>query len=149
MTDPKIVAELRRIADEHEGELRPTDVVKEAESPESPLHEHFEWDDSLAAQNHRLEQARKLIRVVVEVIGPARTMRTRVFVSLTPDRQKEDGGYRLVHAVLQNPTYRAQLLADALQEMQRFEKKYQDLTELAEVFIAMRRVSSNPGEDAA
>lgn len=46
------------------GRLLPTEVVAAARDPESPLHGYFEWDDTAAAEQHRLHQARQLIRRV-------------------------------------------------------------------------------------
>lgn len=48
--------------------LRPSAIVAEAQDPESPLHEYFEWDDRKAAADWRLNQARELIRKVRLVI---------------------------------------------------------------------------------
>lgn len=51
-----------------DGHLTAEAVVSDAANPKSPLHSRFEWDNSKAAHEHRLEQARALIRSVrVEV----------------------------------------------------------------------------------
>ena len=51
------------------GRLDPNRVIEVAADTESPLHGCFEWDDSVAGQKWRLEQARELIREIrVEVI---------------------------------------------------------------------------------
>lgn len=140
MTNPQVIAELRRIAEVHGGQLKPSAVVQLAANEESPLHGYFDWSDTEAAHKWRLHQARQLIRVSVEMIGPKESpTMTRVFVSLTPDRS-DDTGYRVLTDVMSDPDYRKQLLADALDEMNRFEKKYQELKELAGVFSAMRKV---------
>lgn len=47
--------------EDRKGRLQPNDVLEEAENVGSPLHPFFEWDDSVAAQAYRLEQARVLI----------------------------------------------------------------------------------------
>ena len=60
--------ELQRIQQEH-GEITPPLVVDEARPTESPIHEVFEWDDYLAAEQHRQHQARTLIKSI-EVIKP-------------------------------------------------------------------------------
>jgi hypothetical protein len=47
-------------------------VLMAARDPDSPLHEFFEWDDIVAAEKERLEQAKRIvksIRVAVQV-GP-------------------------------------------------------------------------------
>lgn len=51
---------LDSLAEQH-GHLTPEMVVDAARSPESPLHSHFDWDDSVAAEAWRRDQARHLI----------------------------------------------------------------------------------------
>lgn len=60
----EVSAELLRIHTT-KGGLRPSEVVAEARSKDSPLHGEFEWDDKKAGAEHRLNQARQLIRVAV------------------------------------------------------------------------------------
>lgn len=140
MSNPVIIAELKRIADEHGGLLNPADVVEAARPLKSPLHSRFEWNDSKAAQEYRVWQARQLIRVVVEYIGAGNEqVMSKVFVSLTSDRG--DGGYRPMVSVLSDSSQRSQLLADAVDEMERFQQKYKELEELAQVFAAMKTVT--------
>lgn len=55
---------LQEIAAKHGGVLRPVDVVDTARDPKHVLHGIFEWDDSKAAHQHRLYQARDLIASV-------------------------------------------------------------------------------------
>lgn len=47
------------------GKLEQQHIIDAAMDPQNPLHEIFEWDDTTAACEHRLLQARQLIRVVV------------------------------------------------------------------------------------
>lgn len=74
------------------GELTPERVVEHAQRQDSPLHEFFEWDDALAAQAHRLQQARSLIRSVrVEVTVEEHILSVPRYVH-DPDRD-DTGGY--------------------------------------------------------
>lgn len=144
MTSPEVIAELKRIADEADGLLSPQDVVAAARPKSSPLHGAFCWDDTEAANKYRLWQARMLIRTTVqylEVSGDKTPV--RVFVSLTTDRDEEEGGYREVLSVLSDAGHRNQMLSDALEELEVFERKYKLLTELAGVFAASRKVRRN------
>lgn len=141
MAESTYLPELHKLAAESGGQIRPSQLVEAARSEDSPLHSWFQWDDSEAAQQHRLWQARQLLRVTVQYIGEGdQAVSVRAFVSLTTDRNAA-GGYRVTATVMANPKQREQLLADAIAEMQRFEKKYSDLKELAGVLTAMRKVS--------
>ncbi len=58
---------------EREGEVSPEGILTVAAAPEHPLHDRFEWDDSLAAVEYRRTQALALIRSVrVTVLAPDR-----------------------------------------------------------------------------
>lgn len=151
MSDQAIVAELKRLAEERGGLLRPSEIVESAREEGSILHGKFQWDDSEAAHQYRLWQARQLLRVTVQYVGSGdEAVSARVFVSLTPDRGEDGGGYRVTTVVMATAKGRNQLLADALKEMESFQKKYADLQELAGVFSAMRKVGAKPkGEVAA
>ena len=136
-----IETELLRIAEEHGGILQPESVVDEARDKKSPLHSRFTWDDTEAAEQYRLWQARQLIRVVVHMIpGKNGNVSSRVFVSLKTDRAEDGGGYRTMAVVLSDSEMREQLLAEAIAEMEYFREKYSRLKELAGVFKAMRSV---------
>lgn len=138
MKNQAIIHALKEIADANDGELRAIDVVNAAAVPESPLHSQFEWDDTKASHAFRLQQARQLIRVQVQYIGPVNDPQlSRVYVSLTPDRVKLHGGYRVLTDVMSVEGMRQQVLADALEDMRRFSAKYAHLTELAGVIDAM------------
>ncbi len=133
-----IARELRRIAKSNGGLLLPAKVVEAARPKSSPLHSSFEWDDTEAAENYRLWQARQLIRVVVEQV-PGMSGSTEVFVSLSKDRF--DGkGYRVVAEVCKDEDLRAQMLEDALTELEIFKLKYRRLKELTVIFEAIEKV---------
>ncbi len=55
--------ELLAIRTKH-GVLTPTIVRDEARNPAHPLHTRFEWDDAVAGEAYRLEQAHRLIQSV-------------------------------------------------------------------------------------
>lgn len=142
MTDASaaVVAELQRLAADNGGVLQPCAVVDAARPADSVLHERFTWDDTEAAEQYRLWQARQLIRCSV-IMEPRTETTVRAFVSLTSDRETEGGGYRETVRVLARADGRAALLADALAELEVFQRKYAALTELAAVFAAARAVT--------
>ena len=124
------------------GTVTPKQVLEYARNPTTALHSAFTWDDDEAAERYRLIEAQRLIRrtfVVLEVPGSQEERRVHMAVSLPPDRGSK--GYRLMSEILEDPEKRDQLVRTALREMATFRKKYGALTELAELFAAVDRVS--------
>ena len=123
------IEELKAIAEKHGGILKPDDVVKFAENPKTALHAAFDWDDTEAAHKWRIEQARGIIQVCVEIITVKnKDMSVRVFIAPISDRQENgDGGYKLMESLLRNKRGRGEILKTALSE----------LTELVRVFEAI------------
>lgn len=135
-----VLRELELIASKNRGRLLPKDIVAFAKNPNTALHSDFEWNDGLAAMEWRIEQARRIIRINIELL-PGTVTPMQTFVSLAADRRGE-GGYRDAKTVMGDSELRAMLVADALAEMEYFERKYRMLSELAEIFEAMDRVSA-------
>ena len=127
----KHMKELIRLSKKNNGLLLPEEVVKAARDPSSPLHNNFDWDDTEAAEKWRLEQARQLIRVSVQVLAGTNETH-RVFVSLENDRGKN--GYRLLVDVLGDDDLRRRLLDQAFKELKHFQDKYHEIEELIPVF---------------
>lgn len=78
---------------EHDGRLRPDDVVADAADPGSPLHGYFEWDDAAAAERHRLHQARGLIQAVRVVWTTETLVLTSTLYVRDPDADRNEQGY--------------------------------------------------------
>jgi hypothetical protein len=134
-----IAEELANIQQAHGGMLRPVDVVAFAkQNKRSALHGQFEWDDTKAAEQFRLVQARYIIRLAVVVIGEDAEP-VRALVSLTTDRPK-GGGYRSIESVLADDDEREQLMNDALLDLNRAKRRYAALTKLQPVWDALDRV---------
>lgn len=124
-------------------------VVNKAREKSSSLHSLFEWDDGKAAEQYRLEQARHVIRLYFVVIEPAPTVQSkhlkfkpatmRGLVSLKTDRRSSGGGYRQLTDVLKDPSMRAQLVEEALEELRLWRSRYKSLNELSEIFASIAR----------
>jgi len=87
---------LQSIADLGGGELSAEGVLLDARLAQSPLHSFFEWDDSEAAQQYRLAQARLMIRSVAIVYVDSRgnEAQTRAFPSVAYADERTDGHRR-------------------------------------------------------
>jgi len=132
-----IASELLDLEDE-DGLIDPTTVVDWArDNPASALHGAIEWDDAIAAHAHRLWQVRRLVAIHI-VTDDGQRQR----ISLLRDR-KSGGGYRDVSSVMRNDELRAEALAEALAELERWQARYQHLRELADVFESTARVRAH------
>jgi hypothetical protein len=119
----------------YKGELTPADVVADAKGHNSPLHSFFEWSDSEAAQQYRLQQARGLIRAVVAVIvsDDAPAKRTQAFVHIADPGAPH---YRAVDQAMSSERTREMVLRQAFKEFRAWQKRYEHLEELADLFKA-------------
>ena len=118
------------------------DLVDAARPGDAPLHPEFEWDDDVAAQAYRIEQARGLMRhlIVVREDLPAMPP-VRAYVSVRGlDEDSTSRRYTAVYQALDTPHLRQSLLADALHDLAAFERKYATLTELGGLLDEMARV---------
>lgn len=140
-TSPAVIDELKALAEKSDGLIRARDVVEAARPEDSPLHNKFEWDDSEAADKFRLFQARYLLSISIQYIqGDTKAYPTKVFVSLSTDRNKRDGeaGYRTFVDVIADDDMKNQLLLDSLNQMRHFEERYKALKELEGLLSHMR-----------
>lgn len=122
-------AELEKIREESNGVVLPEVVVSRAKDESSPLHRYFEWDDSKAAQQYRLEQARNLLRHIIVVENGDKTPR-RAFIVTSVEG---DNVYMDTADAMRDPNLRSQILKRAAGELASFERKYAELEELAGV----------------
>ena len=129
-----------------DGAVNPADVVAFAKNPKTALHDEFNWDDTEAAVEWRLHQARNLIRVCV-YFEPAVEQKIRAYISLPEDRGTDKPGYRRTTDIVRNADHRSAMLAMALRELEFFQQKYAVLSELSKVFDAVsvvRRKAKQP-----
>lgn len=151
-----IEQELRKI-EKRDGNITPPAVVEAAKSPTSPLHSHFQWNDDKAAHEYRLWQARQLIAVVIIEQGPNDTQRT--FTSVIIEQNTPKGESQLIRAyvdtekVLDNADLRAQVLRQAVNELERWARKYRHFDELEGVIKVanrfVKRYHTESDEEAA
>lgn len=140
--DPQKIGEaLAKITEAHAGRLVPEDVVNAAKDKKSPLHQHFEWNDAVAAHSHRMDQARNIIRII------------RVEDADTGDIQPAymsvaQGGvsYRKTEEVVNSRELQLIVLQQAERDLRAFQKRYhmlQDICEaVAEAVVRVERKRS-------
>jgi Fe-S cluster assembly scaffold protein SufB len=122
------------------GVITPAVVVDNARDKKSPLHPCFEWNDKRAAEAHRLDQARYLLRAVVVTYGePEEEKAVRAFVTVTEDKQEV---YTDIREALQNPEHREQVLSRARRELEQWAKRYEHLQEFSSLISQIRELSA-------
>lgn len=132
-----IGTELEKIRRE-KGEFRPQDVVDAAKSDSHPLHRAFEWNDDIAAEKYRLEQARAIIRSVVLVdVKTPEAKGVRAFVSI--DVGKKYPVYTGIINAMQVKETREQVVEKAYRELHAFTLKYHVLLDFADLFDTVRK----------
>lgn len=122
------------------GELTPELVLNESRDENAVLHPCFEWNDEKAAESYRLWQAGKIIRDITVTIEREETAPPRViraYVNIADQQKHEKGAYVSLNVAMNNGDYKAQVLKNALYELQTFKNKYADYVELEKVFTAI------------
>ncbi len=126
--DPqKIGRALAKIAEANAGRLTPSAVVEAARASSSPLHRHFEWDDSKAAEAYRRDQAREIISVIRCEEGGEEP--TRAFLSV-----KDGAGtaYRTKQEVSTSVELQLAVLKQAERDLDAFTKRYRELADICD-----------------
>lgn len=117
-------SELTTIYERHRS-LTPALVVDEARDPAAALHNRFEWDDGVAGEAYRRDQAAALIRSVhirftPEPDKPAHEVKVRAFVSAY-----ENGQYYPSEEVGRVPEMTAAVLAHMQREWRQLRLRYE------------------------
>lgn len=123
---------------EENGGLTAMRLLEKSRPEDALLHECFEWDDTKAAEAHRLFQARYFIgNIVITQIDDKPVQKTRAFVNISDASHREKAYYKPVQVALSDSNSRDAVLANALRELEMFREKYGVLTELADVINAI------------
>jgi len=102
------------------GHLDAETVVAEARSKKSPLHQYFDWDNKVAGEKWRLEQARSLIRRAIIVVGePEKKVRAFVHV-------RSANSYKPVEDVWKSPSWAEEVEATFRRDAQAFSARWKN-----------------------
>lgn len=112
-------------------------VVNASRAKDAPLHNEFEWDDAVAGEKYREQQARVMINnLVVRVEDKPEAVPTRAYVMVSNDSVQ----YENITVVLSDEDKTKKLLDNAMKELTWFEKKYAELEALAGVFQEIEKL---------
>lgn len=150
--DPQKIGEaLAIIAAGAGGDFTPVAVVDAARDPASPLNPHFEWDDSVAAEKFRLDQAREIVRCVRVADIEANGEPARAFVSISD----HGTSYRTIQEIKGNAALQTKMLEAAERDLEAFQARYRSLrdvcaiVETAKEAVRARRGKNNETRVAA
>lgn len=117
---------------ERKGELTAERLVEVSRPKDAPLHNEFEWRDKVAGQLWREQQARHIINSVVVVSEDKEPVRAFFNIDV------KSAEYLHIETIMQSADSTDALLRTALRELSALEKKYGQLSALAEVWNAIR-----------
>lgn len=127
--DPQAVGEaIEKLASRHGGVCPKEALVRAARSPKHPAHGLFEWDDTVAAERYRNDQARKIMRTLVFVVEE-REAPAFVKVEVTDDEGKAHEGFLRTDKAMSAPNAKDQVLAAAIAQLRGLQRRYSVLSE--------------------
>lgn len=126
------------------GGLTPKSLVREATKTESPLHGCFEWDNTKAAKEYRLVQAREILRFIVieseETDDTNEVVHVRAFVSPQELEQESGTSYVGILQVRNDEELHAAYLRQLKQELDEIKAKIKHYKEFVAVVREIEKV---------
>lgn len=125
---------------ERDGEVTKEAFLDASRPEDSPTHACFEWDDTEAAEKYRLHQAQNTIldlKITIER-SDEKPISAPALLNISSEKHAV---YRETEKALSIEESRAIVLKNAMKELESFSAKYSALSELAEVFAAIKHVS--------
>ena len=127
------------IIDQHGG-VTPEILLQEATKKRSVLHSCFEWDDTVAAQNYRLDQARYILRQIEVVIEreDKEPLRIRAFHCVEDEEQCRR--YITITQARSESEMWDQVVSRAMKEIKQWQDTYRGIKEFEVVFAAIAKL---------
>lgn len=115
----------------------PAQVLELARNPGTELHKCFTWDDSIAAERWRLQQARQVCSSFTVIIEKEEG-KPQSFRMIQHD--SEERVYRPISLTVRNQDQYASLLKQAKAELAAFKRRYKSITELEDLIDEIDRI---------
>lgn len=115
----------------------PAQILSKARDDTTELHKCFEWDDTIAAEKYRIEQARQVVRhlVIRETIHDGKPPIRFMF------RTKDVNGYQPTQIIYRDPDKYQSLLENVIRDLVAIRNKHSNLSELEQVFESIDQIS--------
>lgn len=111
-----------------EGTVTPRALWESAQDESHPLHNEFEWDDSVAAAAHRDEQARKLLRVRITITHEERIISAPICVR-TPEADAGTASYTRTTSILSDIDRSRKVLLEEIARARRAVERAKDVAD--------------------
>lgn len=113
-------------------EVKPENIVNFARDKKTELHKCFEWNDGIAAENYRRQQAAAIMNNLVFVVrkdvnSPAKEVKAYV-------NTQKNQEYKPIDYVLHSPTEYQKMLDKAIRDLQSTRNKYAEIAELQDLY---------------
>lgn len=128
--DPQVAGDMCKKL-EAEGRLTAKELLNENRPEDAPLHKEFEWNDSIAAESWREQQARHIINSLI--VCPEKADPVRVFFKI----ERTENRYQSIETILEHKDSTRKLMENALQELESIQRKYNAIKQLKKVWDAI------------
>lgn len=123
--------------------LTPENIVEQAKSKDSALHDMFEWDNTKASEQWRLQQARVLLNEIKVIVDEKELF---AFENVSIDIDEEDNGKERIYVtrdeIFSNVRYKKQILKQAINAINHWQEKYNEYKELKPIFTGIKKVKN-------
>ena len=135
----EVAAAVRRVYDECGGHDLAANVLAAARGGDPALHGYFEWDDSAAAEQFRIEQAQALVRrVKVRLIrqdNPEPVI-VRAYIAsreLPAEDDRPPGSFLAIEEIAGASADQAALMESIRRDVSRLRRKYQSVADFLDL----------------
>ena len=129
------------------GSVTQESLVDAARSESSAIHGLFEWDDAIAGEKWRFNQARVILsNLKVTVVDAEEREPQKVRAYLNPNPKDVRANYFNVQRAMQDIDLRSGVLERAEKELRCFTEKYRTLQEISNIINAIDDYFERKGE---
>lgn len=143
--DANIVGREVQKLEKEKGSFTRQDMVDRARKKSNPMHDLFEWDDTVAAEKYRCTQAGIILsnlKVVVEGDGQ---QVSRAWVNVQKVAPNCTARYVNVEVAMKNEETKTTVFENALKELENFKRKYESLHEFEALFEEIDKLIEQNG----
>ena len=124
-----------------ENKLSAKELVEVSRPENAPLHNEFEWDNTVAAEKWREQQGRTMIGAIVTIVedmAQQEPVRVRVYHHIEPNQPN----YEPITAIVKQEDRMEMLFKNAMKELAAFKAKYSGIQAFSKLFSVIDELES-------